>query len=535
VLFRLLHQALKAIRPVFGRLKAVTDCAPRVRCPYVAIKLIVALCVVFACLAPATASAAPASGVRDVLVVGNNWDGTADIVDPYTFQKLAHLNIVPDQAEREAEIQADPAKSGYYIAIRMLIGEGNNQFVDDAFTSHDGRFLYVSRPSFADVVAFDLGTKKIVWRFKVDGYRSDHMAISPDGKRLLVSASTARKVHVIDTATGKSAGEFASGDSPHENNFSKDGKLIYHASIGMVYTPLDNYAADPSKGDRWFEVVDAESLKVLKKVDIGKAMDAAGYPGFSSAVRPMALSPDERFAYFQLSFFHGFAEFDLQTMQPTRIAMLPVSEKAKRLQKEEYLLDSAHHGIAMNPEGTKLCVAGTMSDYAAMVARDSFKWKIAAHGTKPYWVTNSGDGRYCFISFSGDDRVGVISYAEEREIASVAVGDHPQRMRMGVMRSDYLPVDDQPPTLSNAAVVRSGRRAALAFELSEPVQLRIGLAAQRSGGQAGRARVITRYAPAGASRLDLPRLRRGVRYRVTVTAIDGAGNRSRAAVLHARG
>ncbi len=50
----------------------------------------------------------------------------------------------------------------------------------------DGRFLYVSRPSFADVVAFDLRTGRIVWGVKVDGYRSDHMAISPDGTRLIV-------------------------------------------------------------------------------------------------------------------------------------------------------------------------------------------------------------------------------------------------------------------------------------------------------------------------------------------------------------
>ena len=40
----------------------------------------------------------------------------------------------------------------------------------------DGRFVYFSRPSFADVVAINLKTGKIAWRVKVDGYRADHMA-----------------------------------------------------------------------------------------------------------------------------------------------------------------------------------------------------------------------------------------------------------------------------------------------------------------------------------------------------------------------
>ena len=290
----------------------------------------------------------------------------------------------------------------------------------------------------ADVVAFDLSTRKIVWRFPVEGYRADHMAISPDGTRLLVSASTARKVHVIDTRTGKIVGSFPSGDQPHENNFSRDGKLIYHASIGTVYTPLDEPAMDATKGKRWFEIVDARTLKVLKRIDMGKKLAEFGKPDMSSAVRPMALSPDEKFVYFQVSFFHGFVEYNLRTDRVTRVAHLPLSEEAAKLTREQYLLDSAHHGLAMNPQGTKLCAAGTMSDYAAIVSRKTFSPQIIPVGERPYWATNSADGNYCFVSVAGNDRVSVISYKKEAEVARIQVGDHPQRMRMGTVRRGLI-------------------------------------------------------------------------------------------------
>ena len=398
-------------------------------------------CVLIAALlaaGPAAAAAAKRPATRPVLMVGNNWDGTADVVDPKRLKRLARINIVPDLQQRMAEIQADPVALAYFNAIRQLVGEGHDQYVDDAFTSRDGRFVYVSRPSLADVVAISLRTHRIVWRAKVEGYRADHMAISPNGRRLLVSASTARKVHVIDTRTGRITGSFESGDQPHENNFSRDGRLIYHASIGTVYTPLDDPLLDDTKGDRWFEVVDARTLQVRRRIVMGDKLALHGWPNMSSAVRPMALSPDERYVYFQLSFLHGFVEYDLQADRPLRVAQLPLSDEAKELRRDEYLLDSAHHGLAINPRGNKLCVAGTMSDYAAIVRRSTFSYTLVQGGRKPYWATNSGDGRRCFVSWSGDDRISAISYRTGKEVARLAVGDHPQRMRMGKIRRRFV-------------------------------------------------------------------------------------------------
>ena len=93
--------------------------------------------------------------VKEVFVVGNNWDGTADIFDAETFEHLKKVDVVPDFAERSREIRdsRDPKSKLYADLIRALLAEGNDQLVDDLFTSHDGRHLYVSRPSFRDVVA----------------------------------------------------------------------------------------------------------------------------------------------------------------------------------------------------------------------------------------------------------------------------------------------------------------------------------------------------------------------------------------------
>jgi DNA-binding beta-propeller fold protein YncE len=378
-----------------------------------------------------------------VLFVGNNWDGTADVIrqggtqTQPIFKRVKRVNIIPDINQRMLEIATDPVRLGYFLAIRELIGEGHDQYVDDMFTSKDGKLLVVSRPSLADVVGIDLASGQIAWRFRVDGQRSDHMAMSPDGQHVAVSASTGNVVHILDTYTGQEVGRFPSGDSPHENNYSKDGSKIYHASIGLVYTPLDQPALDTTKGDRRFQIVDARTNQIIKKIDMGQKLEEAGYPNMSSAVRPMALSPDERFVYFQVSFFHGFVEYDFAQDRVTRVDALP--NLVPEMPREQYLLDSAHHGIAMNPEGTRLCVAGTMDDYAAIVDRASFAYKLIQPGdTKPYWVTNSGDGRYCFISWSGSDSISAISYKGREIVARVPVGDHPQRMRMGVVSRTWL-------------------------------------------------------------------------------------------------
>ncbi|MFJ6912323.1 YncE family protein [Streptomyces sp. NPDC101133] len=381
----------------------------------------------------ATASAAPEAraDLREVMFVGNNWDGTADVIrSTGDFARIGRIDVVPDRAERMAEINADPIKWIYFQAIRNGVGEGHDQLVDDMYSTPDGTSVVVSRPSFADVVSVDLATGDIDWRFPVSGYRSDHMAVSPDGTRVAVSASTSNTVHVLDIETGEQVGSFATGDKPHENIFTRDGKYIWNMSIGEVNTALDAPWLDWTKGDRRITIVDARTYERVRVVDMRERLDAIGLGDHSDAVRPAVFSPDESKLYFQVSFFNGFFEYDVATDRITRTKTLP-KNPATSEDRTTWVNDSRHHGLSMSPDGAKICVAGTMDDYATVVDRGTLQEGPLVSAAKPYWATVSGDGTHCVVSESGADRVTAIDFTTGEKSVSVPVGDHPQRVRIG--------------------------------------------------------------------------------------------------------
>jgi hypothetical protein len=376
--------------------------------------------------------ASPASGaaLQQVMFVGNNWDGTADVIRPSgSYAKLGRINVIPDKDQRLLDIYLDPIKLIYFLGIRSGPGEGHDQFVDDMYTTPDGTALVASRPSFADVVSVNLATGAINWRFPVSGYRSDHMAVSPDGTKVAVSASTSNKVHVLDIRTGRQLGQFTTGDKPHENIFSKDGRYLWNMSIGEVNNNFDAPNQDWLKGDRHITIADLSNFRT-RTIDMRQRLDAAGRSDLSDAVRPAVFTPDERTLYFQVSFFNGFAEYDVASDRVTRVKELP-KNPATSEDRTTWVNDSRHHGLAMSPSGDKLCVAGTVDDYVTIVNRSTLAQGPLVTASKPYWATVSGDGRDCVISESGADKVTAISFATGRAVASVAVGDHPQRVRVG--------------------------------------------------------------------------------------------------------
>lgn len=446
------------------------------------------IAVTIALLVQPGAAAAPGGDERrEVMFVGNNWAGTASIVDAHTHKVLRRgVDLIPDKQQELADIASNPVDLAYYLFIQQGPGEGHDQYVDDMFTTNDGRYLAVSRPSFADVVWIDIARAiagdpdSIVREQQMDGQRTDHMGLSPNGRRLLVSDSTERQVieySMVDQTLrngrkitmGDRLRSFESGETPHENNYSADGDRVFHASIGRVYTPGDATTLGPiklgplhdaAKGDRWFEIVRTSDLTVTRRWDMGKELAEAGHPDMSAAVRPMAIAPGERFIYFQVSYFHGIVEFDTRAKDLNGVVdystgakpeprtgavrrLIPLPNRVPTMPLELYVNDSAHHGLAIDEAGTALCAAGTMDDYVALVDRRSTRHKIFDRATtghdylKPYWSTEGPDDT-CWISLSGSDAVAVIDFRTRKEIAYLAVGDHPQRVRLGVVAVDAL-------------------------------------------------------------------------------------------------
>ncbi|HEU5331978.1 MAG TPA: YncE family protein [Actinocrinis sp.] len=366
-------------------------------------------------------AAADSGSLHDVLLIGNAVSGTVSFLDGHTFQSLGSFNIVPDLQERLASFTpAQWINYGLANADEATVDPavGGTRYVDDVTVSPDGRTIYVSRANLDDVAAFDLATHAELWHSQVDGIHADHMALSPDGTRVVVSATTSQVADVYDAATGARVGTFATGTYPHQNNYTADGKYIYNESIGVTLLPK---ALNVLKGQLQLELVDAKTLQVVKVWS------------FPYGLRPFVIANDGTTMYADLSYLNGFIKYDLNTSTTLTTVNQPFSAAAANESPDSYPQNSAHHGIALSGDQTKLCDVGTIDDYTKIVGVGSLATRATVTypaGSIPYWAATSADGNYCFVPLSAGNAVSVVSYATGQEVARVPVGDFPQRGRL---------------------------------------------------------------------------------------------------------
>jgi YVTN family beta-propeller protein len=365
------------------------------------------------------ALAAGSAHAREVVVVANAEGGTVSVVDARSFAVLKQINVLPD-GERAALGQDDPAQA--LAGQHVVEAAGGRNFAQDQDLSPDGRTLYVSRGHRGDVAAFDLRTGAMRWKVPIPGVRSDHMTISEDGSRLYVSALTDNRVHVVDVAQRRIVGAFATGEWPHDNHLSHDGKRVFNGSIGNIVTPSETRAGRP--GVYRLTIADATTLQVLRTID------------FDRGIRPYVLDHDETRMFAQLSEFHGVAEIDLRRGAIVRRRELPVDPGVT---EEDYDFEAPHHGLALSPDESTLCAAGRASDYVALLsARDLSPLALIEVDDAPGWAATSPDGRHCFVANARADTLSVISYAERREVARVRMGDGPKQIEAARIPDDLF-------------------------------------------------------------------------------------------------
>jgi DNA-binding beta-propeller fold protein YncE len=348
----------------------------------------------------------------EIAFIGNGVDGTVSLLNLADQRILDTLDIKPDG--RRVGLFRDPLQ---WLAQGFLESRGGLNYVQDTDLSRDGTALYVSRGFLGDVAAFDIDTGGMLWRTPVSGLRADHMTLSPDGRRLYVSALIfgGNVVEVLDAASGDKVGEFRAGQWPHDVHTNMDGSRVYVASLGNMLSDLEDRdrAADAYR----VTVADAATLRVIRRHD------------FEAGVRPFAVTRREDRLYAQLSNAHAVVARDLVSGQPLARLELPVG---KGVTEADWDFEAPHHGLALSPDDASLCIAARASDYAAILSTDPLAIRhLVPVGDAPSWAALDGSGERCILPNTRSNNVSIVSVAEGTELARVYTGRAPKHVSVG--------------------------------------------------------------------------------------------------------
>jgi YVTN family beta-propeller protein len=311
---------------------------------------------------------------RSLLFVENSKSGDVSVIDAGTLKVTGTIPIglSPD------EIVASPT--------------GDVLYLDRIVRRDDGR-----PTGNGELVAIDPATSTILWRAPLHG-SPNHIAVSPDGKRVYITIVSGTWVDIVDPAKHAVVDSVDVGTGPHDIEVSHDGKRVY---VGLIR------GTDVT-------VFDAATKAVIRKIP------------FDQNVRPIALSHDETRLYVQLSHTHAIMVVDPKTGKILQRVAMPVP--AGKTLPDTLPID-VNHGLRVTADGKFLIANGSIVDVATVWAIPSMKLVATIPvGRDPNWIVLSPDGKRCFVSNRRSDDISVIDLATYTEVARIKVGQYPQRM-----------------------------------------------------------------------------------------------------------
>ena len=344
---------------------------------------------------------------REVAFVANSEDGTVTLVDVATRKVLGAMNINPSQTPSPRP--------------------GTPNFAQDTDVSPDGRVLYVSRGYLGDVAAFDIASRRLLWKRSIDTLRADHMTVSHDGRTIFVSALVDNRVYRIDAISGEITGHVLTGVWPHDVKLSNDGRRLYNSSLGEIPSAgfkSGSHPEDPAVDPFLITIADASTLKIVDRIKLDVPF------------RPWAFTPDGKRIYAQLSNQRAVVAYDLGQRKVVRRLELPTDSRGD---VAAWLFEAPHHGLAMSPDGKTLCLAGRENNYVALVRAPQLSLiKVVKVGDAPGWAEMADAGRVCLVPNQRSNDMSFVSTRTQTEIARVPVGKGPKHVDVARVPSDVI-------------------------------------------------------------------------------------------------
>ena len=317
------------------------------------------------CLPTLAAAAEPAAQSRQKLYVTNSAGDDVTVIDLATNKAVGDIKV-----GLHPHGIATPADQTFFLVTI----EGTDP----------GQLVWI-----------DPNTDRITRRMDV-GPEPNQLAVTPDGKIAYVPVKDGNW-QVIDLDKAKIIDEIYVGGRPHNTVCSPDGKRMYLAPMGDVKKVV---------------IADTTTHKPVGEI------------AFSSVVRPIALSKDERRLFAEVDGLVGFEMADA----PERKMVARVNDD---LTDAEKTTASRSHGIGIRPDQKELweCDVEHHEVHVFDITGDKPKQTTTIPmGEAVYWLTFRPDGKTCYVAVRGGDEVAVVDTATKKLTDRIPVGKAPKRL-----------------------------------------------------------------------------------------------------------
>jgi YVTN family beta-propeller protein len=245
------------------------------------------------------------------------------------------------------------------------------------------------------LVWIDPVTDKVTQKMDI-GPAPNQLAVTPDGKTAYVPCSDGNW-QVIDVPNKKIVESIYVGGRPHNTLSSLDGKRMFLGPMG-----------DPHK----VVIAEVATNKVIGEIP------------FSSVIRPIALTKDEKRLFVNVDGLVGIEEADVASRKMTHRVPSELTDDQKKVA-------SRSHGIAVSPNQKEVWTCDVEHHEVQVFDITGDKPKqiktIPMEGAV-YWLTWHPDGKTAYIAVRGKDAVAVVDVETKKVTGHVPAGKVPKRL-----------------------------------------------------------------------------------------------------------